>query len=82
MRIFARGLAWVTVVLLSAGGKAQQPREIVEQAVKTELAADAADHSLWLYYDTIANQAAKWLNGRRKRAKENWSGCWSRVAIH
>ncbi len=52
MRRFARGLAWVAVVLASAGSKAQQPGEIVEQAVKTELAADAADHSLWLYYDT------------------------------
>jgi hypothetical protein len=29
----------------------QDPKQIVEQAVRTELAADAADHSLWLYYD-------------------------------
>ena len=50
MRMVVSGLAWVIVVLVSAG-EAQQPKEIVEQAVRAELAADAADHSLWLYYD-------------------------------
>src|SRR5260221_9140867 len=30
---------------------AQQPRELVQQAVQTEVAADVADHSRWLYYD-------------------------------
>jgi hypothetical protein len=39
-------------ILLSVGvAQAQDPNQIVSQAVQTELAADAADHSLWIYYD-------------------------------
>jgi len=69
MRIFACGLAWVAVVFVSAGGEVQQPREIVEQAVKTELAADAADHSLWLYYDIDrkpGGEVVQWAAQTRK----------------
>jgi len=77
MRSFARALAWVAVVLVSAAGKAQQPKEIVEQAVKAELAADDADHSLWLYYDTdrkpggeVAQWAAETHQGELDRVLE------------
>jgi hypothetical protein len=40
-------------VLLGAcvQAKAEDAQQIVEQAVKKELAADAADHSHWLYYE-------------------------------
>jgi len=63
MRRFARELAWIAVVLVSAMSEAQQPKEIAEQAVKTELAADDADHSLWLYYGTDrkpGGEVAQW----------------------
>lgn len=45
-----RWLAW-TVFAAACTALAQQPKEIVQQAVRTELAADAADHSRWLYYE-------------------------------
>ena len=48
---WARTLAWVLFPALGTAGFAQQPRQIVQQAVRAELAADAADHSLWLYYE-------------------------------
>lgn len=34
------------------GAAAQDPREIVHQAVRAELAADAADHTHWLYKES------------------------------
>jgi hypothetical protein len=37
---------------LSAASRAQDPRQIVQQAVQTELAADRDDHSHWLYFET------------------------------
>jgi len=46
-----RWLAWTLIVSACAIANGQQPKQIVEQAVRTELAADAADHSLWLYYE-------------------------------
>jgi hypothetical protein len=60
MRIFRRWLAWNAVALLCIAVNAQQPgrsansksaEQLVRQAVRSELAADAADHSLWLYYE-------------------------------
>ncbi len=35
-----------------AAVSAQDEKQLVQQAVKTELAADAADHSRWLYFET------------------------------
>jgi hypothetical protein len=43
-------LAWV-ILLGACAAEAQDAKQIVTQAVRTELAADAADHSLWIYYD-------------------------------
>lgn len=40
------------LLLLAAGAaQAQDANQIVTQAVRTELCADAADHTLWIYYD-------------------------------
>lgn len=56
MRVIAPWVAGAAVTLLCATALAQQPassaKEIVEQATRAELAADSADHSLWLYYET------------------------------
>jgi hypothetical protein len=46
----ARVLAWAFFMACAAAA-AQDPRTLVNQAVQTELAADAADHSRWLYFD-------------------------------
>lgn len=46
----ARVLAWA-ILLGACAAEAQDANQIVTQAVRTELAADAADHSLWIYYD-------------------------------
>lgn len=44
-------LAWVVVFVSSGALCAQDAKELVKQAVQTELAADASDHSRWLYYE-------------------------------
>jgi len=44
-------LAALTVLAACAAANGQDARQIVEQAVKTELVADAADHTHWLYYE-------------------------------
>lgn len=44
-------LAWALMPALGTAIHAQQARQIVQQAVRAELAAAAADHSLWLYYE-------------------------------
>lgn len=46
-----RLLVWTVIATVCAVASGQQPKQIVEQAVRTEMAADAADHSLWLYYE-------------------------------
>jgi hypothetical protein len=51
-----RWFVWTLLAFVCACASAQDqsqvdPREIVERAVRAELAADAADHSLWLYYE-------------------------------
>ena len=51
MAKWASLLAWVVLPSLGSTVRAQQPKQIVQQAVRAELAADAADHSLWLYYE-------------------------------
>lgn len=58
MRSTGRWLLSITCVLICATANAQPSeqssdgaRQIVRQAARTELADDAADHSLWLYYE-------------------------------
>ena len=46
----ARVLA-LAILLGACAAEAQDAKQIVTEAVRTELAADAADHSLWIYYD-------------------------------
>ena len=53
----------------------EQPRQLVVQATRTELAAAAADHSLWLYYETDS----KPRNGVIQWAAETRSGEVDRV---
>ena len=48
---WAGAFAWALIPALGTAVHAQQARRIVQQAVRAELAADAADHSLWLYYE-------------------------------
>jgi hypothetical protein len=66
-------LAFGTYVL--AGG--EDPKQIVQQAVKTELAADRDDHSHWLYLDVDRkpkNSVTQWVaqttNGELRRVVE------------
>lgn len=47
-RLLLAGTALLSVSLPAA---AQDAEQIVRQAVQTELAADASDHSRWLYYE-------------------------------
>jgi hypothetical protein len=49
MRGWGHALVWIYLLGSCGKVKAQDPRQIVQQAVQTELAADAADHSHWLY---------------------------------
>lgn len=44
--------ACILVMFLGATAYAQSPHEIVQQAVKAELAADQNDHSRWLFFET------------------------------
>lgn len=44
-------MGWALVAGMCAVAKAQNARDLVKLAVQTELAADAADHSRWVYYD-------------------------------
>ena len=46
------GLAVFAVSPAIRGQETRQARQIVEQAVRTELAADGADHSRWIYFET------------------------------
>ena len=46
-----RFFALVTLLALDQMSFAQAPKEIVEQAVQTELAANRNDHSHWLYFE-------------------------------
>jgi len=48
-RVLLAGAAALLGVCAAAG--AQDAKQIVRQAVHTELAADAADHTHWLYYE-------------------------------
>jgi len=60
----ARMLACGVLLGICATAGAQSDREFVDQAVRTELAADAADHSHWLYYEhdrTPNNDVQQWV---------------------
>jgi hypothetical protein len=50
IRKSAHVLGWA-LLAACVTAKAQDARDLVKQAVQTELAADAADHTHWLYYD-------------------------------
>jgi hypothetical protein len=72
-----RAVVCAVMVLSCVAAMAQDAKQTVQQAVKTELAADAADHSRWLYYevDRKPNLTAKqWVaetsNGDLKRVIE------------
>jgi hypothetical protein len=51
MRSNIRWLVLALLVGLSVAASGQNPKQIVEQAVQTELAASRNDHSHWLYYE-------------------------------
>jgi hypothetical protein len=59
------GLLACTVLLgACSGAHAQNEQQFVQQAVRTELAADAADHSHWLYYEvdrTPGSTVKQWV---------------------
>jgi hypothetical protein len=72
----AQVLAWA-LVLFCAVGHAQDQRQLVNRAVQTELAASAADHSRWLYFDidrkpsfALAQWVAETRNGDLDRVLE------------
>lgn len=46
-----RLVAWTILLGVCGITSAQTEQQLVEQAVRTELAADAADHTHWLYYE-------------------------------
>lgn len=46
-----RLLAWTLLIGICTVASGQQPRQIVQEAVRAEIAADAADHSVWMYYE-------------------------------
>lgn len=52
MRPISRMLLLAFFAALAAVSRAQDSRQIVQQAVQTELAADRDDHSHWLYFET------------------------------
>jgi hypothetical protein len=47
----SRASLFCAAMLVSLAARAQNPAALARQAVNTELAADAADHSHWLFYD-------------------------------
>ncbi len=50
--MLSRGLlAGTAMIGLCASAAGQDARQMVQQAVRTELAADASDHTHWLYYE-------------------------------
>ncbi len=81
MRREWRGLGVLGFVVVAGipAMRGQQAKQIVQQAVKTELAADENDHSRWLYFevdrkpgDTVVQWVADTNKGDLKRVlKEN-----------
>jgi hypothetical protein len=57
-------LAWAITLALCAFAQGQSPSDLVRQAVRTELAAAAADHSHWLFYEVDnkpADDLVQWV---------------------
>ncbi len=72
-----RVLICAALIAGCAAAGAQDPKQIVRQAVKTELAADAADHTRWLYYEvdrkpdlTVSQWVAQTGRGDLRRVLE------------
>lgn len=53
-----RLLAGTILAGVCAIASGQQPQQIVQRAVRAEMAADAADHSLWMYYEVDRKPAS------------------------
>ena len=56
VRVWMGALGLVWGIAAGAGAYAQDARALVKEAVKTELAADASDQSLWRYRDEQKDQ--------------------------
>lgn len=59
-----RVLTCILLLGVGAAACAQSDQQFVEQAVRTELAADAADHTHWLYYEddrTPTTDVKQWV---------------------
>jgi len=70
-------LVWGCAAISGQDAKPQNAVQIVQQAVNTELAADAADHSRWLFYDidnkpnaSVRQWVAQTANGSLHRVLE------------
>jgi len=62
-RLLGLALA-VCVVGQAQDSKQEDPKQIVQEAVKTELAASSTDHSRWLYYEVdrkSKNSVTQWV---------------------
>jgi hypothetical protein len=57
MRRWGYVLVWSVLIGSCAAAGGQEAAQIVQQAVQTELAADAADHTHWLYYEVDSKPA-------------------------
>lgn len=76
---FAMALAcFLFLMVYPAHSRAEDPRQMVENAVQTELQADKLDHTKWLYYetdnkpnDTVKQWVAETGNGSLKRVMED-----------
>ncbi|MGA8727968.1 MAG: hypothetical protein WB608_04395 [Terracidiphilus sp.] len=57
-------MLWALLAGQSIAAMAQNPKQFVERAVQTELAADRDDHSRWLYFDfdrRPGNSVKQWV---------------------
>jgi hypothetical protein len=64
VRLNVRLVVWACLLSTCAAAYAGSEQPFVEQAVRTELAADAADHTHWLYYEedrTPATDIKQWV---------------------
>ncbi len=86
-----RGGQWVLMMALLVGqavaARGQDPKQIVEQAVQTELAASRNDHSCWLYYEvdqkpasTLVQWVAETRTGNVRRVLQQNGGPLSLAA--
>ena len=64
MRRIPPCLLWALILGQSAASFGQNPKQLVQQAVQTELAADRDDHSHWVYLETDnkpGNTVKQWV---------------------